>query len=184
MTMFSAAWQKLKKSKRYREEYALSMLKRMVPFQIRAIRKKLTWSQAELAQRAQLTQGVVSRAEDPGYGNLTLNTIGRIAAGFDLAFVGKFVAFSELVRFTENLSEREFAELLAFEKEDASKKPAPIAREVQSEKPKINLKALAAKAGARQEQGPPTNRNSENDHWAMGMAREGERNEIGYSSIG
>lgn len=118
MTTFEKAWKRLSQSKSYREEFALAMLKRMVPFQISAIRKKKEISQAELAQSSNLTQGVISRAEDPDYGNLTLNTIGRIAAGFDLAFVGKFVSFGELVRLTVNLSEDEFANLPTFSKED------------------------------------------------------------------
>ncbi len=118
MTMFEKAWKKLAHGKSYREEFALAMLKRMVPFQIRAIRKKREMSQTELAQSSNLTQGVISRAEDPDYGNLTLNTIGRIAAGFDLAFVGQFVPFSELVKFTEDLSESKFSDLPTFKKED------------------------------------------------------------------
>lgn len=118
MTMFEKAWKKLAHSRSYREEFALAMLKRMVPFQIRAIRKKREMSQAELAQSSNLTQGVISRAEDPDYGNLTLNTIGRIAAGLDLAFVGQFVPFSDLVKFTEDLSERKFSDLPTFEKEN------------------------------------------------------------------
>jgi transcriptional regulator with XRE-family HTH domain len=118
MTMFEKVWKKLARSKSYREEFALAMLKRMVPFQIKAIRKKRDISQTELAQSSNLTQGVISRAEDPDYGNLTLNTIGRVAAGFDLAFIGKFVPFSDLVKLTENLSESEFANLSNFSNED------------------------------------------------------------------
>lgn len=119
MTTFERAWRKLAQSKSYREEFALAMLKRMVPFQIRAIRKKRALSQAELAQCSNVTQGVISRAENPDYGNLTLNTIGKIAAGFDLAFIGRFVPFSELVKFSEDLSEAEFKNLSKFEDESA-----------------------------------------------------------------
>jgi transcriptional regulator with XRE-family HTH domain len=103
-----ATWEKLAKSKRYREEFVGAALKRSIPFQIRALRKKLEVSQAQLAERANITQGVISRAEDPNYGNLTFNTVIRIAAGFDLAFVGQFVPFSELVKWLENLSEDQF----------------------------------------------------------------------------
>ncbi len=70
----------------------------------------------ELATRAKIAQGVVSRAADPEYGNLTLNTIIRIAAGFDIAFLGKFVPFSELDRWFENLSEE--PDIKAFSEED------------------------------------------------------------------
>jgi hypothetical protein len=64
-----------------------------------------------------LTQGVVSRAEDQDYGNLTFNTIGRIAAGLDMAFIGRFVPFSDLVKFAEELSESEFKGVPTFAEE-------------------------------------------------------------------
>jgi transcriptional regulator with XRE-family HTH domain len=80
----------------YREAFVASQLKRGIPFQARALRKQRGWSQSRLAEESHLTQGVVSRALDPDYGNLTLNTILKIAAGFDVAFIGKFVPFSEL----------------------------------------------------------------------------------------
>jgi transcriptional regulator with XRE-family HTH domain len=112
----STIWKKLK-DKRYREEYATAMLKRMIPFQTRAIRKKRGWSQFQLAEAAQVTQGVISRAEDPDYGNLTLTTIGRIAAGYDLAAIIRLVPFSELVRYSENTTEQEFSEMPAFPQE-------------------------------------------------------------------
>lgn len=110
-------WQQLKE-KLFREEYATAMLKRMIPYQMRAIRKKRGWSQEQLAEEAKVTQGVISRAEDPCYGNLTLTTIGRIAAGFDLAAVIRFVPFSDLMRYGENTSEKEFANMPTFIEED------------------------------------------------------------------
>jgi hypothetical protein len=117
MNTFEDIWRKLAKSKKYREEFALSLLKRSVPFQVKILRKKHCGSQAVLAERAKLTQGVVSRAEDQDYGNLTFNTIGRIAAGLDMAFIGKFVPFSEFTKFSLNLSEEEFATIPTFEEE-------------------------------------------------------------------
>jgi transcriptional regulator with XRE-family HTH domain len=121
MSTFEASWRKLASSKEYRGEFALAMLKRMVPFQVRTIRKNRGTSQAELANQSKLTQGVISRAEDPDYGNLTLNTVGRIAAGLDLAFIGKFVPFSELVKFANHLSEAEFQNLRTYEEENLAK---------------------------------------------------------------
>jgi transcriptional regulator with XRE-family HTH domain len=111
-------WQRLATSKAYREEFALSLLKKMVPFQTRVLRRERHLSQAQLAESSKLTQGVISRAEDPDYGNLTLNTIGRIAAGFDLAFIGRFVQFSDLVKFSHSLTEEEFKQLIPFVEEN------------------------------------------------------------------
>ena len=65
-----------------------------------------------------MTQGVISRAEDPDYGNLTVNTLVRIAGGFDCAFVGRFVPFSELGRWYSNVANEKTLEVLSFEDED------------------------------------------------------------------
>lgn len=105
MSAFEQLWKKLARNKRYREEFVAAQVKRGIPFQIRALMKTLGLSQEALATRARLSQGVVSRAANPTYGNLTLNTIIRIAAGFDVAFVGRFVPFSELDRWFTDLSE-------------------------------------------------------------------------------
>ena len=54
---------------------------------------------------------------DQDYGNLTFNTVGRIAAGLDMAFIGKFVPFSELTRFSQELSEDDFVSIPTFGEE-------------------------------------------------------------------
>ena len=104
-TEINLADTKLASSREYREAFVASFLKRYIPFQIRTIRKKRGMSQPALALEAKITQGVISRAEDPDYGNLTFNTVLRIAAGFDLAFVGKFVRFSEFQKIIDEMSE-------------------------------------------------------------------------------
>jgi len=112
----SSVWNQLAESKEFREEFSAQQLKRGIAFEIRALLKKRGWKQEKLAENAKLTQGVVSRAQNPDYGNLTINTINRVSAGFDVAFVGTFVPFSELVEWFENLSE-EVGEVEPFEKE-------------------------------------------------------------------
>ncbi|HEY0704253.1 MAG TPA: helix-turn-helix domain-containing protein [Candidatus Acidoferrales bacterium] len=106
MNTLSEVWQKFAQNKAYRSAFARAQFKRLVPLQIQTLRKKRGWSQHELAEQAAVTQGVVSRAEDQDYGNLTVNTILKIAEGFDVAFVGRFVPFSELDRWYVNLSSR------------------------------------------------------------------------------
>jgi hypothetical protein len=120
MNTCEVIWRKLGQGKGYRANFALAFLKRSIPFQIKVLRKKHCGSQAILAERANLTQGVVSRAEDQDYGNLTFNTVGRIAAGLDMAFIGRFVPFSELVKFSQELSETEFSTIPTFDEENAS----------------------------------------------------------------
>jgi len=127
---------KLASSKGYREAFVAAFLKRHIPFQIRTIRKKKNLSQQELASDSKVSQGVISRAEDPDYGNLTFNTVLRIAAGFDLAFVGKFVPFSALLDTIENLSE-DSMEIASFEEECSKENSlaAPVGASVELEDP-------------------------------------------------
>jgi transcriptional regulator with XRE-family HTH domain len=118
MSTLSSLWRKLAKSKKYREEFVSAQLKRGIPFQARAILKSREgWTQETLAEKSGLTQGVISRALNPNYGNLTLNTIIRIAAGFDVAFIGRFVPFSELEKWFQNMSE-ESLQVPTFEEEE------------------------------------------------------------------
>src|SRR5271169_1844540 len=90
MTTSSEFWQKLSSGRDYRKEIVSSLLKRGTALQIQGIMKEKGWTQTQLAEHAGLTQGVISRASNPAYGNLTFNTVIDIAAGFDVAFIGKF----------------------------------------------------------------------------------------------
>jgi transcriptional regulator with XRE-family HTH domain len=114
----SKQWGKFAKSKRYREEFVGAQVKKSIPLQIRTLLKQHSMSQETLAQRAGVTQGVVSRAASLDYGNLTLNTLIRIAAGFDLAFIGKFAPFTELEQWFADFSE-ESLQVKTFEEENA-----------------------------------------------------------------
>ena len=111
----ASLWKKLK-NKKFRDAFVAAQFKRSIPFQITAIRKKLGWSQEQLAKAAKLTQGVISRAENPDYGNLTFNSVLRIAAGLDVAVIIEFVPFSKLLEVFENRSEDLAA--ATFEEED------------------------------------------------------------------
>ncbi len=51
-----------------------------------------------------VTQTNVSRLESPGYGRLNITTLQRIASVFDVALIVRFVPFSELIRWTDELS--------------------------------------------------------------------------------
>lgn len=108
MSTFDAIWNKLRGSKSYREEFVADQLKRSIPFQARALMEHRGWKQPQLAEQSGISQGAISRAIDPSYGNLTLNTIVRLAAGFDVAFIGRFVPFSELARWYVSLPDEQF----------------------------------------------------------------------------
>lgn len=121
--------EKLSSSKAYRESFVASVLKRALPAQLRRLRKQRGWTQEELASKANLTQGAISRAEDPDYGNLSINNLLRIGGGLDVAFVGRFVPFSELARWFSELSEQNM-EVDSFENdtnwEDSPLLPATV----------------------------------------------------------
>jgi transcriptional regulator with XRE-family HTH domain len=114
MNALSNLREKLNRSKRYRESFPAAVVKRMLPLQVRVLRRQRGWSQAQLAKESNLTQGVISRAEDPDYGNLTVNTLVRLAAGFDCAFIGRFVPFSELGKWYTNVTDEKLLEVPSF----------------------------------------------------------------------
>ena len=119
MRMFNDLWRKFQRAA-YRKAFVGAEIKRVIPFQISAIRKARGWSQGDLARRSGLTQGVISRAEDPDYGNLTFNTVIRIANGFDVAFVGKFIPYSELAHWYSSMSEASVGNVPDFDTENGA----------------------------------------------------------------
>lgn len=90
-------WRKLR-DKAYRDGYTESQLSIEVPFQIRAIRKARGWTQAQLAERSGIPQARISHIEQAGRDPLSLRTLYRLAAAFDVGLQVQFVSFSELVR--------------------------------------------------------------------------------------
>lgn len=118
-SMFKKQWVKLRE-KKYREHLVAAEVKRGIPFQMRNMLKQRGWKQEQLAEASGLTQGAISRALNPNYGNLALNTIIRIAAGFDVAFIGMFVPFSKLADL-EGLTDDRSALVPPFIEEDADK---------------------------------------------------------------
>lgn len=123
-------WAKLR-NRKYRKAFASTQLKQGLPFQIKAMRKARDWSQQKLADRSGLPQGTISRAENLNYGDLTLNVVLKIANGFDVAFVGRFVPFSELTRWYTSLSDE--LHVPTFEEEDAERQEQTTV--VKSERP-------------------------------------------------
>ena len=117
--------QKLKNKAR-RDLFVAGQIKTGIPFQVRAMRDKKGWTQAQLGTELGMTQTNVSRLESPGYGRLNITTLQRIASVFDVALVVRFVPFSELIRWTDNLSPEAMApasfgeEIDGLEKEAAS----------------------------------------------------------------
>jgi hypothetical protein len=155
LSALSSLWEKLSRSKEYRESFAAAVAKRMIPLQIRILRKQRgpEWSQARLAKESKLTQGVVSRAEDPDYGNLTLNTLVRIAAGFDCAFIGRFVSFSEVGMWYTKLSDERSLEVPSFDEELAKATPTQKAKHTRRFRSSSPLKRQPQRAQSHRRRG-------------------------------
>lgn len=90
--------------KEYRAAFVAENLRTGIAFQIRALRNKERWSQAQLGEKAGKAQNVISRLEDPDYGKFTVNTLIDIASAFDVGLSVRFVAFSDLIEQTNDLS--------------------------------------------------------------------------------
>jgi len=69
------------------------------------MREKRGWTQAQLANLTGMTQNGISRLEDENYGNLTVNTILRIAEAFDVALIVKIVPFSKFLQEYKDVTE-------------------------------------------------------------------------------
>lgn len=88
----------------FRHAFVAEHLRTGVAYQIRALREKRGWSQAELGRRTGKPQSAISRLEDPDYGRLSLKTLRELAAAFDVALLVQFAAFSELLKRLAHLS--------------------------------------------------------------------------------
>lgn len=96
--------EKLKASKKYRESFVGSQVRVGIPFQIRALRKQLEWSQSRLAEEASMNQPTISAMEGAGYDGFTLSTLRKLAAAFDVGLIVRFAPFGDLVHWTDHFS--------------------------------------------------------------------------------
>lgn len=108
-------------NKEYREAFVEAEINTTIPFQIRTLRMLREWSQTELANRTGQKQKTISDFENPSYGRLTLSSLKRLAAAFDVALVVRFAPFSELVDWTATMS-KERMEVPSFDKDDFSER--------------------------------------------------------------
>lgn len=103
-------------SKEYRDAYVASQINIGIPFQIRALRMSRGWNQEMLAKHAGMAQPRISEIEKPGERRLSIETLLRIAAAFDVALQVRFTTFSELVDWSESFDPENF-ELDSFKEE-------------------------------------------------------------------
>lgn len=80
----------------------------LLAIQIRQLRDKHRWTQAELGDRAGMQQVQVSRAENPDYTGSRISTLSKLASAFDVALIVRLAPFSELVDWVAKLSPASF----------------------------------------------------------------------------
>ena len=107
MTTITTA--KLSKSKAYRDAFVASQINVGLPFQIRTLRKQRNLNQQELATLAGMLQPRISAMEQVGGGQLNLDTLRKLAAAFDVGLLVKFVAFSDLIKWSNDFSPDDFS---------------------------------------------------------------------------
>jgi transcriptional regulator with XRE-family HTH domain len=73
---------------------------------MRALREQHKWSQGELGKKMDppMLQEAVWRIENPNRANLTISTLLRVAAAFDVALEVKFVPFSAIADSAASMS--------------------------------------------------------------------------------
>ena len=89
--------ERLRRGHGARHKLVESHLSRTIAYQVRAIRERLGWSQAQLAEEVGSNQNAIYRLESPHYGKATLTTLKKVATAMDVALVVRFVPFSELI---------------------------------------------------------------------------------------
>lgn len=104
----ASLWKKLA-NRRYRETFAVAHTSATIAAQIAQMREDRGWTQADLAEAADMMQSRVSVLENPNNRSVSLKTLQRLGAAFDVAVVVKFVPFSELARWSVTSIPRKYS---------------------------------------------------------------------------
>jgi len=92
----------------FRGHFTSDQVYELLAVQIRQLREKRRWTQAELGDRAGMQQVQVSRAENPDYKGTRISTLSKLADAFDVALIVRLAAFSELIDWVAKLSPASF----------------------------------------------------------------------------
>ncbi|MCA8313225.1 helix-turn-helix transcriptional regulator [Burkholderia multivorans] len=104
--------------KTYRDAYVRSLVEQGLAIQIKEMRLSRGLTQRQLAEQLSLgSQSAVARLEDPSYGRMTLATLAKVAAFFDVAFTAKMVPYTRFLVDMDDLSP-ESMRVESFERED------------------------------------------------------------------
>jgi len=92
----------------FRGHFTSDQVYELLAAQIRQLREKHQWTQAELGDRAGMQQVQVSRAENPDYTGSRISTLSKLARALDVALIVRLAPFSELIDWVANLSPASF----------------------------------------------------------------------------
>lgn len=92
-------------SKVFRDTWVQSQVKMGIANQLRNIRGEL--SQKEFGEKIGRPQNVVSRLEDPNYGNMSVQTLLDIASKLDIGLIIRFASFGKVVKESTSLTEQD-----------------------------------------------------------------------------
>jgi transcriptional regulator with XRE-family HTH domain len=96
------------KDRAYREAFIGSQVFTTIPYQVRALRKQNRLDQNALAAKTGMKQSRISAIENPSGNGLTLDTLIRLAAAFDVGLMVRFVPFSELLKKSDDFEPDSF----------------------------------------------------------------------------
>jgi len=98
----------LLRDKDFRDHFTVDQIFEFLALQVRQLREKREWTQAELGAKAGMQQVQVCRLENPDYTGSKISTLGRLAKAFDVALIVRFAPFSELTDWLGSLSAGDF----------------------------------------------------------------------------
>jgi transcriptional regulator with XRE-family HTH domain len=108
ITKLAATWKKFV-SRKYREAFIDAHLSSTIAAQINTMRHDRNLSQLELATLAGMKQARISVLEDPNNKSLSIRTLRRIASAFDVALIIRFVPYSAVARWSNEVEPGKFS---------------------------------------------------------------------------
>lgn len=89
---------------RYRRAFANANVGAHLAGQLQALRRSRKLSQEKMAIDSGIAQGRISLMERPDYQSYNIKTLQKLAAFFDVVFVGDFITYKELAERLANQS--------------------------------------------------------------------------------
>jgi transcriptional regulator with XRE-family HTH domain len=91
-------------NKEYRDIFVSEQINTGLGFQIQALREQRGWTQQQLGEKAGMAQSRISVMEDANYSRFSLSTLKRLASALDVGLIIRFVSYSIVVDYFENLT--------------------------------------------------------------------------------